>query len=65
MIETTAHVRSMIEDDGSLLVSFVELAAYYRASGAVADFFRALPAGTAVTFMHDHLVVIGSARLAD
>jgi hypothetical protein len=65
MIEVTAHIRRMIEEDGGLLVSFDELAAYYKASGAIADFFRALPTGTAVTFSHDIEVMIESARLAD
>ncbi len=38
---------------GALLISFFELAAYYRADGALAEQLRALTPGTRLCFTHD------------
>ncbi len=40
-------------DPGGLLVSFEELAAYYRVKGALADQLRVLSPGTRLRFEHD------------
>lgn len=51
-----ATIRSVIADDlspGDWLVSFFELAAYYRASGDAARAVAGFSPGTRVRFTHD------------
>ncbi|MDX2208994.1 MAG: hypothetical protein SFV20_01395 [Sphingopyxis sp.] len=56
MLSVEATLRNIIDDPntpGGALVSFLELAAYYRVSGALADHVRALSPGTRLRFTHD------------
>ncbi len=56
MLPVEATLRNIIDDPdtpGGVLVSFLELAAYYKASSALADQVRALAAGTRLRFTHD------------
>ena len=56
MLTNEATIRSIIADPhapGSLLISFRELAAYYRVDGALAVQLRAFTPGTRLRFTHD------------
>lgn len=57
-----ATLRNIIDDPdthGGALVSFLELAAYCRVNGALADHVRALSPGTRLRFTHDAECRIG------
>lgn len=63
MLSVEATIRSVIADDqspGDSLVSFFELAAYYRVSRELAQALATLAPGTRVRFTHDHECRIGS-----
>lgn len=56
MLPVEATLRNLIDDPGKpggVLVSFLELAAYYKVDGVLAEQVRALPAGTRLRFTHD------------
>lgn len=56
MLTVEATIRSVIADDlspGDNLVSFFELAAYYRVSRDLAEAIAALEPGAKVRFTHD------------
>lgn len=55
-MEVEATVRRVVAHPdiaGALLISFFELAAYYRVDGALAEQLRALAPGTRLRFTHD------------
>lgn len=67
MLTVEATIRSVIADDqsaGDSLVSFFELAAYYRASRELGQALGNLAPGTRVRFTHDHECRIGSIERA-
>lgn len=68
MLTVEATIRRIVADrdePGDSLVSFAELAAYYRASGAVARAVAALAPGTRVRFTHDLDCRIGAIDRVD
>lgn len=67
MLTAEATFRSVMPDDrspGDSLVSFFELAAYYRVSGEQAQALAGLEPGTRMRFTHDIDCRIGSIERA-
>jgi hypothetical protein len=67
MLTVEATIRSVVADDhspGHWLVSFFELAAYYRVPAEQAQALATLAPGTRVRFTHDHECRIGSIERA-